>query len=244
MKKIIFIFIFILIFSCKSQPIKKIKLNHSSVDKLKELLDETSRDIKKAEKVVIDRDIVKNLTHLQKMNSGGKKYYILERESTSKMIKSVTKGLYSDFILINKKGYVVYTMNNNDIFNKNVKSSFLRNTVLHNCYFNRNNGIFFSRISTDLNSNTGYNILISIKVSGKESFPGIFVLQLDTKRILSIIQDKIEVLNQNGKYILTKDKMFTKYKNFKELLPTLLKQKKISLFTYKNLKWYILKKKK
>ena len=65
--------------------------------------------------VVMEEEIVKNLTHLHRMDYGGRKYYLLERENITKMIQAVTEGTYTDLILVNKKGIIIYTMNNDDI---------------------------------------------------------------------------------------------------------------------------------
>jgi len=85
-------------------------------------LDDTIlRDIGNASKIVIDNDLVLNLTHLQRMNDGGRKYYILEKETISYLLSSVTRNIYSDIILVNREGIVVYTMRDDGIFAKNVR---------------------------------------------------------------------------------------------------------------------------
>ena len=79
------------------------------------------RDIGNASRIVIDNDLILNLTHLQSMNGGGRKYYLLERDTISYMLSSVTQNLYRDIILVNWGGTVVYTMSDDGIFSKNVK---------------------------------------------------------------------------------------------------------------------------
>ena len=79
------------------------------------------RDIGNASKIINDNDLVLNLTHFQLMDQGGKKYYLLEKESISYMIQSVTLHLYQEIILVNREGTVVFTMHDDRIFAKNIK---------------------------------------------------------------------------------------------------------------------------
>ncbi len=79
------------------------------------------RDIGNASKIINDNDLIINLTHFQLMDQGGKKYYLLEKESISYMIRSVTLHLYQEIILVNREGTVVFTMHDDRIFAKNVK---------------------------------------------------------------------------------------------------------------------------
>ena len=106
MKKLFIILIVLVIPYCKTpqkvQPdrielIKKIE--PFDVNNLKDFFIRSELDVRNAGRVIVERDIVKNLSHLLRMDSGGKKYYILERENITRMIKSVTKGVYTDFIL-------------------------------------------------------------------------------------------------------------------------------------------------
>src|SRR4030042_4555789 len=99
------------------------------ITSLKGLFKLCESDLEKAKKVIIEKDLVKILSHLQKMDSGGKKYYLLEREAITSMIKSVTEGVYSDFILINRDGTVVYTMANDKLFAGNVRTPLVKQAL-------------------------------------------------------------------------------------------------------------------
>jgi hypothetical protein len=50
------------------------------------------------------------------MNDGGSKYYLLEKESISAMIRSTARETYHDLILVNSSGTVLYTMQNETLF--------------------------------------------------------------------------------------------------------------------------------
>ena len=161
-------------------------------------------DMKRASEVIVEKDIVKNLSHLQYMNAGGKRYYILERENISRMINSVTKGVYSDYILINKKGTVLYTKENNDIFAKNVRSHLLRGP-LKECYDNRGREIYFSDITTLYSFSEDFVLLIAAPVSGKNSEPGLLILQVDAPRIKRVLKPEVEIVGRDGLYRLPHD---------------------------------------
>lgn len=85
-----------------------------------ELAETYLRDIDNASKVINDNNLILNLTHLQAMDKGGKKYYLLEKETISYLLNSVTKNLYRDIILINWDGVIIYSMRDDGIFSKHI----------------------------------------------------------------------------------------------------------------------------
>ena len=97
MKRLIFL-IFILL-QCAS-PSQKTIVVETPNDDLTNFFRQCESDIQRAKRVIIDRNIVMKLSHFHKMDFGGRKFYLLERESITKLIKSVTEGIYSDIILI------------------------------------------------------------------------------------------------------------------------------------------------
>ncbi|MCX7679642.1 MAG: hypothetical protein N2316_10545 [Spirochaetes bacterium] len=78
------------------------------------------KDIQKASKVINDNNLIITLTHLQTMDKGGRKYYLLEKETLSHLLNSVTKNLYRDIYLVNWEGTIIYTMHDDSVFARNV----------------------------------------------------------------------------------------------------------------------------
>jgi hypothetical protein len=76
------------------------------------------KDLQNTARVIAEQELVKNLTHLQKMNYGGQRYYPLEREALTKMIRELSSYEYSECILLNKSGTIIYTMFDDKIFAK------------------------------------------------------------------------------------------------------------------------------
>jgi len=188
---------------CKKNIIKEPE--KTSSDPLTRFFEICRDDLQRAGNVIITRDIVKNLSHLQFMNAGGKRYYLLERENISRMIKAVTNGVYSDYILVNKKGTIIYTRENNKIFSKNVRSH-LKSTPLKAAYDRRNLPVYISNISMLNPSDETYRIFISRKVAGGESFPGVLILQVDVTTMLKYLEKGTEVIGSDGLYHLSHDR--------------------------------------
>ncbi len=206
-KYIILSMFFILISSCATEQKKAepVTSNPSEIERLNAFFSLCEKDIDRAGEVIISKDLIKNLTHLRRMDYGGKKYYILEREAITEMINAVTIGIYSDYILINKNGTVVYTMLRDDIFGKNVKSS-LKGTSFSTSYTEREKPVFINEAEKNPSSPYQNIMMFSRKLAGGKSLPGIFILQLDVSNIEKVLDPGTEVINSTGLYIVSHDK--------------------------------------
>jgi hypothetical protein len=184
---------------------------------LKLFLDRCRSDLENAKKVLVSNDLVKNLSHLQLMDHGGKKYYLLERENITALIRSVTEGAYSDFILINKQGVVVYTMGDDDIFGANVLAG-LKKTVFNACFENRDTDPFISP-GPSHPKDQKHTIVISSKVSGGNTMPGIFILMVDLSKIREIIGKRSSIIDTDGNYVVADDyrKINTRFNDFNKI---------------------------
>lgn len=201
MKKFVIINLLILFsISCADRNIKIT----DETDPLKIFFNLSISDITKAKKVIADNDLVKNLTHLQSMDNGGKKYYLLERESITKMLKSVTEGLYNDYILLNKPGIVIYTMFRDEYFAKSVKSS-LKNSALNRCHANHDIEFYFEDSFLTCERDSEKYIYISSVVKGGNTQPGMLILEIDPVKILEITGARSRILNLKGEVIISQD---------------------------------------
>ncbi|MCP4134313.1 MAG: hypothetical protein GY754_25285 [bacterium] len=244
----------------KPLPVKPLPVIPEKIiqkDKLTRFFEMCETDVKNAKTVIVDQDIVKNLSHLLNMGHGGKKYYLLEREAITKVILSVTKGVYSDYILINKKGRLIYTMRNDDIFGENVRGSQLKTTPLHRCYQNRNKEVYFEDLTSFPSISEEYSIFISIKVKGKNSFPGIFILQLNINKIARLLEKDTTIIGKDGKYRVPpkhNDTNYFSYEHFNKIDLAGLNGDKTGefekpggdkavykLFAYRNINWIIIR---
>lgn len=213
MKKCILFILFIFLASCATIP----PLGGIDVSPLKNFFQLCESDLEKATKVIIENDLVKNLSHLQRMDNGGNKYYLLERDAITAMIKSVTEGVYSDFILINRDGTVVYTMTNDKLFAGNVRTT-LGKTALAACYDNRDTSPYIAGVPY-LPSDAGAYVAVSSKVQGGNTMPGIFILMVDIQKIQKLIGKHSYAIGLDGKYEIAPDRRIinTHYDDFDKI---------------------------
>ena len=184
------------------------------VEPLRDFFRLCESDLEKAKQVIIDRDLIKNLTHLRRMDNGGKKYYLLERESITAMIKSVTEGVYSDFILVNRDGTVVYTMDNDGLFGWTARAG----TALGDCLANRDTVPYISG-AFSLPADPERHIAVSSKVSGGNTMPGIFILLVDIRKIRELVGKQSFIVDARGNYEVAGDnqKINTPYGDFEKI---------------------------
>ena len=188
-------------------------------------------DMVQAKKVIVDHDLVKNLTHLLRMNNGGDKYYLLEKESITMLIRSVTEGAYADFILVNEQGTVVYAMMNHALFAKNVLAA-LKNTSLKACYENRNAGLYIGPSSL-LPDDRAYTIAVSSLASGTNTLPGTFIMIIDISKIREVVGDNTSIVDSSGTYIIAGDysKINAHYRDFEKINLSRPEGEKTAYFT-------------
>lgn len=205
MKKIfISCIFFIFIFSCASEQTVYKPAPRLDTDPLVNFFDERNSDLKKAGTVVYDRSILRNLSHLQDMNMGGERYYILEREAITTLIKSVTEDVYNDFIIINDKGRIIYTMSNNEIFGKNVRSH-LKNTPYAECFDNIDKDIHIEDVSRYSPVEVDYSIFVSGRVEGKGGLTGVIIFKIGIDEIKKVLPGSASVINADGNYKINSD---------------------------------------
>lgn len=170
------------------------------ISKLKDLFLLYESDIKNAVKVIIKNDMINSLNHLFSMNSGGRKYYLLERETLSEMIKAVTEGLYKDFILINNNGTIIYSMDCDDIFGKNVFKSLI-DTPIYKCFLqNKINDTYIKDISIFPPLSQNAHLFISMPVGKEKAYSGVFILQIDISKIKDIFENETIIIGYDGRY--------------------------------------------
>ncbi len=85
-------------------------------------MSETFENLANASKSISSKNLIKNLSHLNKMNYGGSHYYPLEREAITEIIKSLSSSDFSECILMNAEGKIIYTMKDDEILGKTFAS--------------------------------------------------------------------------------------------------------------------------
>lgn len=185
--------------SC-SAPTVKVEIKKPEQDanlsSLEKFFKRSESDSLRAGQVIEKHNIIQQLTHLRLMDTGGKKFYLLERENITEMINSVTEGIYLDYVLINKHGDIIYTRKNDSLFGTNVNEGY-EDTPLKKCFVMRR-GVYFEDVSLITPGSTTYSLYVSSPVYVQQNFHGILVLQIDISKINEILEKDTDVINRNG----------------------------------------------
>jgi len=199
MKFRILCLLFVFAVSC-SVPAVKVEVKKpgkdANVSVLKEFFVRSESDSVRAGAVIEKHNIIQQLTHLRLMDTGGKKFYLLERENITEMINSVTEGIYLDYVLINKHGDIIYTRNNDSLFGTNVNEGY-EETPLKKCFVMRR-GVYFEDVSLLTPTSSVYSLYVSTPVYVQQKFHGILVLQIDIFKINEILEKDTEIVNRKG----------------------------------------------
>ena len=245
---------FILFLSCiNDNVIEDRKLSKiSEIDRLENFFKRSELDSIKAGNVIEKHRIIQHLTHLRAMDSGGKKYYLLEKDDITEMINAVTEGIYLNYILINKNGDIVYSKHNDDLFGLNISRGY-ESIPIKNCFLNRE-GVYFEDIAYTPALSKNYSLFISSPVYVEGDFHGVLILQIDVKKINEILDTGTEILSRDGIFRVTsfEEKIFSKYSEFDKIsidtldrdevfqLNTLDIKLKFSKFSFKNIYWVLM----
>jgi hypothetical protein len=169
----------------------------SAADPLRAFFMLCERDMERASAVIEKRALIDNLTHLQLMNSGGDRFYLLERDGITEMLRAVTQGTYSDFILVNGSGTVVYTMANDDLFAKSLKT-YKPDSPLGRCFGGKKEPLHLEDVSEFPRSSGRYRMLIAGNVYQQGALKGVFILQLDMEKILHAAGEGAVIASMDG----------------------------------------------
>ena len=241
--------------SCSAPPEKIQAVQSGNIIRLKSFFKRSEHDAIMAKNVIEKHRIIQHLSHLKKMDNGGTKYYLLEKDDITEMIRAVTEGIYMDYILINKNGEIIYTKNNNELFGSNINEDY--DSPLKKCFLNREN-VFFEDVSFILPSSRIYCLQISSPVFIEGDFHGILVLQVEIKKINEILDSGTEIFSHDGTIRVTpfSDRIFLKYSGYENIQPTGITNNstvyynmpegriKFSGFNYREISWILAQKEK
>jgi len=240
MKKI-FIALLIFVASCSTQKIEVTQKNEeakSDTSALTKFFLRSEEDSIKASHVIEKHNIIEQLTHLKRMNNGGKKFYLLEKDNITEMINSVTEGVYLDYFLINKYGEIIYTNNTDSLFGSNVNEGF-DGTPLKNCFLKKNS-VHFEDVATLATGFKTYSLYVSHPVYKEGIYHGTVVLQIDITKVKELLETGTEVIGRDGFIKITENLANINSKVDDNYISE--KDKK-SFFAYKGISWIIIKKK-
>jgi hypothetical protein len=219
MKKLLFLLIIVISLGC-SREVKAPEPVQDSRDvkNLEDFFKRSDRDALMAMEVIEKHRIIQHLTHLKKMNSGGRKYYLLEKDSITEMIRSVTEGIYLDYILINRHGDIIYSRSNDSLFGQDVNSGY-ESTPLKRCFSMRGSETYFDDVSTITPGSSVYSLFVSRPVYVEQSFHGVLILQVDIKKIAELLERDTDIISREGIVRVTGDntRILSRYTSFSRI---------------------------
>jgi len=204
MKHVMSILLLVSIISCSTTPgITDL----SSIDTYSQFIisffDRYMEDLKRAEGVVKKNDMIQNLSHLQRMNTGGKRYYLLERKSLTALLQSITIEQYHDIILTDRGGRVLYTMHDDTLFNT-VISRQDESSPLLRCYTNGIKGnIFIHEPAQYPRLSSSILLFIAYPVTIDSEPAGLLIAVIKNDLLVAGKPRDLLVLNHSGNLAVT-----------------------------------------
>ncbi len=194
----ILIFILFFIIACSRGNV----VNNSVQDKsllasVKNFLSRSVNDCKSAGAVIEKHRIIQHLTHLKKMNNGGRKYYLLEKDHITEMINAVTKGVYDDYLLVNRNGILIYSRSSDDLFGTDIRYGF-EDSPIYKLFSKGESGIRIHDISPLSSQRGGACLYVSIPVYVEGSYHGILILKADQSKIAGLSTKKFFIVDNSG----------------------------------------------
>lgn len=198
MKKLLFLLIIVITLGCsRGVKVPEPAPDIGDVKNLEDFFRRSDNDAFMAMQVIEKHRIIQHLTHLKKMNAGGRKYYLLEKDSITEMIRSVTKGIYLDYILINRHGDIIYSRSNDSLFGQDVNSGY-ESTPLKRCFSTRGTETYFDDVSTITPGSSVYSLFVSRPVYVEQSFHGVLILQVDIRKIAELLERGTDIISREG----------------------------------------------
>ena len=229
-RKSIFCFLLFFCFSCAKTEIKK----SPSYDRLYSLMTETFDNLASASETISSKNLIKNLSHLNRMNYGGSHYYPLEREAITDIIKSLSSSDFSECILMNAEGKIIYTMKDDDILGKSYVS-FAASPLppLFSKAITGEQSLFDFSIFPS--SSAEPSVFFAVPVNDKDKAIGVLIASVSSDKIKNSISNLAMITDKNST-IRYHESISLFMKNSSEADESTLPKR---LFEYKEIYWNI-----
>ena len=175
-------------FSCSEVATKKIP----SSNRLHSFMSETFENLTSASITISSKKLIKNLSHLNKMNYGGSHYYPLEREAITEIITSLSSSEFSECILMNSEGKIIYTMKDDEILGKTF-ASFASSPLppLFNTAITGEQSIY--DFSVFPSNSTEASVFFAVPVKENDKVIGVLIAAVSSEKIINSVSDLVMI---------------------------------------------------
>ena len=196
-------------------------------------------DMAETVKVIAEQELVKNLTHLQRMNYGGNKYYPLEREALTKMIRSLSSYPYAECILANASGMIIYSMVEDRFFSHNTEG--FRTNIAPAFTQARTGNPYIVDVAEYPAKSGVFRLWYAMPVFRHGKVEGVLIAAMDTVEIQKATGVKGEILDAQG-YIRVSCDLTRMVQNVNDELVSQIKAENLPpswiKVSHYNLAWY------
>lgn len=221
-------------------------INNNS--KVTNFLKSCEDDLSRAAAVISEKRLISILTHLNKMNNGGNYYYPLERDSLSKMLNQLSTYKYSECIITNKNGKIIYTMYNDEILGKSIFRLLARpfNSIVEKTM--KNTPSLSDKIQFKTKDGSSNNIFFSYPIKDNNGeIDGVLIASIPMSEISKVIPENSRIITANGFYKFHPDSNYWNKKDMyfqgdkdEFILTTDEGKFHYKKLNYKNITWYLI----
>lgn len=208
------------------------------------------QDIYRCAELVSQKDLVQSLSHLNRMNSGGRHYYLLEKENISAMLNAMSSYKYSECYIINSKGIIIYTMNNDELLGKPVRAATMQVQKAFKKGMNGEQSV--EDVDTESLAPASYDLYFGRPITASSNdTQGVIVSTVSLLHLTKQLPADTLIVSANGAYVTadTVRSMETALRHFSQnrakidqTAPAILESDGFTYmpFFYKTIHWYII----
>ncbi len=233
-------------------PVPSAKIDTKNLNPLiSEFLTTCEIDIKKSTDSINEKNLLFYLQHYNKMNSGGNRYYSLERDTLTKMLNSYSEHPYSECYLINKKGIILFTMFNKDILGKHVDH--FSGSPITKLYYTSIKNVSAIQDVSSFPTDKQHDLYFSSPVVSGSDIEGVLIAALDINHLGKKLPAETKIIDSDGlfRFHTNQSLYYQKDIDFSNNLSVINNLQTSTVKTaegdmsyqryqYKNIKWFII----
>lgn len=204
-------------------------------------------DLTRAAAAIAEQELIKNLSHLNRMDSGGARYYALERESITYMIHQLSSYTYTECMLVTASGKIIYSMYDNEFIGRTIADYPL--SPLPELFATAKTGTVDVNGVAVFPASTGkHGILFAMPITRNNTVEGVIIASVKAQELAGSIPRGSRTIDTAGVFsyhpdtalILTRDPLFLPAQMTRESATPVRSDGYIYYpFSYRRLNWYL-----